>query len=103
MKIEIDGISITPEFFSKIIQLLYDEINSKRNVRPEQISNIKIKDITKDEIIIQLNFNPIPCYTNIFEITIPKEKTLKPIEGACEHLIMREFNVKLLESIDRKL
>ena len=97
MKIEIDGISFTPKFFSDIMQSLCNNIDPPIIVRPEQISNIQIKDITKEEIIVHLNFKILNLYNWLMEITIPKEKTLNPIDGACEHLRMRIFRFKILD------
>jgi len=100
MNIEMDGISFTPEFFSSIMQLAVNELEPPIKVRPEQISNIQIKDITEEEIIVNLNYKVLNLHNWLMEITIPKEKTLNPIEGACEYLRMRKFKLRYLKEVE---
>ena len=89
---------MTPDAFAQIIQSMFNTKNIELKIRPEQINNIKIKDITEEEIIIKLEYEPIPFWKWIFEITTPKLKNIEPVEGACEHFMIRPFHLKMVES-----
>ena len=94
MILEIEGIPIKPEYFSKLAQDVIFGKDTWRTIKPEDISNIKLKEITKNEIIIQFECNSDPNQRRVFELTTLKLDSMEPIEREiAKHT--RQFNIKI--------
>lgn len=97
MKMQIEGIPMTPEFFSQTLNIFFRYMDVDLKTRPSQIKNIKLKEIKNEEIIIELEYNPYPFETWNLELKTPKLKNIEPIEGACKHFIQRTFKLKFID------